>query len=97
MSTITLRCVECLVEWSCPTASSADEPIVVDAVCDDCGADEDDDGVCPDCDEIHDMCECHVGEDCGRWSNGRLTKYCAKAGSEECDFECPYRNSLKFG
>jgi hypothetical protein len=36
------------------------------------------------------------GEDCGRWSNGRLTESCSKAGSEECDFECPYRNSLKF-
>ena len=31
------------------------------------------------------------GEECGRWSNGRLTRYCAKAGSEECEFECPYR------
>lgn len=34
------------------------------------------------------------GEECGRWINGRLTKSCSKAGSEECDFECPYRNSL---
>jgi hypothetical protein len=33
------------------------------------------------------------GEECGRWSNGRLAQYCAKAGSEECDFECPYRDS----
>src|SRR5580693_8263066 len=31
------------------------------------------------------------GDECGRWSNGRLGQYCAKAGSEECDFECPYR------
>jgi len=31
------------------------------------------------------------GEECGRWSNGRLTRYCSKAGTEECDFECPYR------
>lgn len=31
------------------------------------------------------------GEECGRWSNGRLTNSCSKAGSEECDFECPYR------
>lgn len=36
------------------------------------------------------------GEECGRWDNGRLTHSCSKAGSEECDFECPYRNSLKF-
>ena len=28
------------------------------------------------------------GEECGRWSNGRLSKSCSKAGSEECDFEC---------
>lgn len=55
---------------------------------------EPDDGVCPDCDEIWDMCDCHVGEECGRWMNGRLTKSCSKAGSEECDFECPYRGSL---
>lgn len=54
----------------------------------------DDDGICPNCDEIWDMCECRVGEECGRWINGRLTKSCSKAGSEECDFECPYRNSL---
>jgi hypothetical protein len=34
------------------------------------------------------------GEECGRWMNGRLTKSCSKAGSEECDFDCPYRGSL---
>lgn len=33
------------------------------------------------------------GEECGRWRNGRLGQYCAKAGTEECDFECPYRDS----
>lgn len=31
------------------------------------------------------------GDECGRWDNGRLTRWCSKAGSEECDFECPYR------
>lgn len=35
-------------------------------------------------------CDPWPGEECGRWSNGRLTKHCAKAGSEECEFECPY-------
>jgi hypothetical protein len=30
------------------------------------------------------------GEECGRWWDGRLMAYCSKAGSEECDFECPY-------
>lgn len=34
------------------------------------------------------------GEDCGRWRNGQLTGDCLRAGSEECDFECPYRGSL---
>lgn len=34
------------------------------------------------------------GEECGRWDNGRLTHNCTKAGSEECDFECPYRDTL---
>lgn len=34
------------------------------------------------------------GDECGRWRNGVLTKSCSKAGSEECDFECPYRGSL---
>lgn len=36
------------------------------------------------------------GEECGRWDNGRLTHSCSKAGSEECDFICPHRKSLKF-
>jgi hypothetical protein len=31
------------------------------------------------------------GEECGRWSNGRLSGSCALAGTEECDSECPYR------
>lgn len=33
------------------------------------------------------------GDECGRWRNGKLSQYCAKAGTEECDFECPYRDS----
>ncbi|MEY5098592.1 MAG: hypothetical protein RJA36_1311 [Pseudomonadota bacterium] len=49
-----------------------------------------DDAHCWECGELHDMCECRVGEECGRWRNGRLDKHCSKAGSEECDFECPY-------
>lgn len=35
-----------------------------------------------------------IGEECGRWDNGKLTKSCTKAGSEECDWECPYRSTL---
>jgi hypothetical protein len=34
------------------------------------------------------------GEECGRWDNGRLTYSCSKAGSEECDWECPHRATL---
>jgi hypothetical protein len=33
--------------------------------------------------------EYDISEDCGRWSNGRLSNQCSKAGSEECDWECP--------
>lgn len=29
--------------------------------------------------------------DCGRWSNGRLGSSCSMAGTEFCDWECPYR------
>ena len=58
--------------------------------------DRDEDAHCFDCGQLHDMCECHVGADCGRWRNGSLSRSCSKAGSEECDFECPYRNSLRF-
>lgn len=35
-----------------------------------------------------------AGEECGRWDNGRLTRSCMKAGSEECDWVCPYRATL---
>ena len=31
-----------------------------------------------------------AGEECGRWINGRLGPLCRKAGSEECDWDCPY-------
>lgn len=55
----------------------------------------DDDGKCFDCGQLLDMCACSVGADCGRWRNGRLAASCMKAGSEECDFECPYRDSLR--
>lgn len=34
-----------------------------------------------------------VGEECGRWRNGALSRSCGLAGTEFCDFECPYRNS----
>jgi len=28
---------------------------------------------------------------CGRWRDDKLTNSCSLAGTEECDFECPYR------
>jgi hypothetical protein len=49
-----------------------------------------DDAYCWECGLLHDECGCHVGEECGRWRNGVLSDSCSKAGSEECDFECPY-------
>ena len=30
---------------------------------------------------------------CGRWRNGQLVAHCTMAGTEECDFECPYRDA----
>jgi hypothetical protein len=30
------------------------------------------------------------GEECGRWADGRLTNHCVLAGTEWCDWECPY-------
>ena len=33
--------------------------------------------------------EIWAGEECGRWRNGQLVDQCLKAGSEECDWECP--------
>lgn len=31
-------------------------------------------------------------DECGRWLNGRLGPWsdCRLAGTEQCDFECPY-------
>ena len=52
--------------------------------------DDQDEAFCFDCGQLHDMCECHIGAECGRWRNGVLSGSCSKAGSEECDFECPY-------
>lgn len=51
---------------------------------------DEDEGLCLDCQLPHDECECHVGDECDRWRNGVLSPDCSKAGSEECDFECPF-------
>lgn len=45
----------------------------------------------PDDDES-DLDDYDPGEECGRWSNGRLRRECSKAATEFCDFECPYRD-----
>ena len=36
--------------------------------------------------------ESDAGEECGRWRNGRLGPWtdCLMAGTEFCDFDCPY-------
>jgi hypothetical protein len=31
-----------------------------------------------------------VSTNCGRWDNGRLGKWCVLAGTEFCDWDCPY-------
>jgi hypothetical protein len=48
-------------------------------------------------DEDFALCEENAydpGEDCGRWRNGALGPYywCLSAGTEFCDFECPYNS-----
>lgn len=40
--------------------------------------------------DLYDEDEHDPGEECGRWRNGRLGKQCALAGTEFCDWECPY-------
>ena len=30
------------------------------------------------------------GEECERWENGWLSRYCSRAGTEFCDWDCPY-------
>lgn len=59
---------------------------------------DDDTEPCPYCGNPLCMDDCPEsrGAECGRWNNGRLTSSCRKAGSEECDFECPYRGTLRF-
>lgn len=43
-----------------------------------------------DADDAADEDEFDPGEECGRWNNGRLGKQCRLAGTEWCDWECPY-------
>lgn len=45
----------------------------------------------PDYDEIDDGDDdVEVGEEeCGRWMNGKLSRQCALAGTEWCDWCCP--------
>ena len=48
--------------------------------------DEFDDDHCPDCGLTDYECRCHDGDDCGRMPDGT----CMLAGTEFCDWECPY-------
>ena len=38
-----------------------------------------------------------LSDECGRWDNGALRSYfnCRMAGTEFCDFECPYGASSR--
>lgn len=43
-------------------------------------------------DDMADFHDPELEEDefeCGRWMDGRLMAQCLKAGSEECDWDCP--------
>lgn len=54
-------------------------------------SDEPDDFDYADFEELSD--EEMAEEECGRWRNGKLDKYCTKAGSEECEWICPLRDA----
>lgn len=59
--------------------------------------DDDDPDICEYCGQGPEDCHCHDGDDCGRLDQnapfGMLpVGMCHKAGTEECDFECPYRD-----
>jgi hypothetical protein len=54
---------------------------------------------CPDCGFLSCICfddedqpedEYDPSEECGRWINGRLDGSCTLAGTEFCDWDCPY-------
>jgi hypothetical protein len=45
-----------------------------------------------DFDDAGDEDDFDPGEECGRWLNGNLDRWCRLAGTEFCDFECPYRD-----
>lgn len=53
---------------------------------------EDDFPGCAYCGANPEDCDCEAEANCGRWNNGQLMPHCTKAGSEECDFECPLRD-----
>lgn len=52
-----------------------------------------DDDLPPDDGITFDSDDYDVGEECGRWDNGKLRAvyWCSQAGTEFCDFDCPYR------
>lgn len=83
-----------------------DHEVLSDRVCAECRKTfkaEEHHGICPECVEAHmadydDAADDEEGDgleddfDCGLMSNGQ----CAKAGSEECDWSCPNRESELF-
>lgn len=57
----------------------------------------DDDGICPGCGGADGCCDCFDDEDPYAAFDCHMDKqgYCGKAGSEECDWECPYGRNIK--
>jgi hypothetical protein len=54
------------------------------------GLDDWDDGLDDNDDEMHNAC--------GRWdqnARGGMSAHCTQAGTEHCDWMCPYRNNPK--
>lgn len=94
MSEPALLDLEARAQWHLGLGYPTQDELVIEHAYDDFV--DPDDCLCFDCGQTPHLCECHEGDDCGRWRNGSLTSSCAKAGSEECDFECPYRNTLRF-
>lgn len=45
---------------------------------------------CDDMDDDEGDGEFDLSEECGRWVNGGLSTQCSQAGTEWCDWECPF-------
>jgi len=64
-----------------------------------CAFDDPDDGVCPGCGGTDGACDCFDDDDAdllSDWPDCHMHNgSCGKAGSEECDWECPNSRLLK--